>query len=341
MKTRVLLIGSGGRIQNNFIPAILCLRDRMEIVGLHSRTPANRQQVGQRWRIPVIDDLASFDLSKVDMVVVSVTTSAVPDVLKALQTEAIRLAILVDTPIFDNLRNVRRIGLLSKFKRVLIGEDYMNFPQFELIRLAVNKGLIGRVRHVNLYHTGFAHHGTALIRSFLNFSCATGTSRIRMGGGSNIVEFKFGRRARAVITEPYLRTAGHIVVIGTHGTVANIETDVTANQLKLPLHRLTEVRVGSDLRGFQIRSPDFDESLLPPHMTALRSLDLDDKSEFNLLKTCGLIRILESLYDANINTQYDALQGVYDSIMGRGARRVSFTRDPFGIGLMGLLRIIA
>lgn len=341
MKTRVLLIGSGGRIQNNFIPAILCLPDRIKIVGLYSRTPAHRQLVGQRWRIPVVDDLGTFDLSTVDMVVVSVTTAAVPEILRRLQSEAHRLAILVDTPVFDKLGNVPKISLLTKFERVLIGEDYMNFPQFELIRSVVDKGLIGRVTHVNLYHTGFAHHGTALIRSLLNFSCATGTRRIATGGGANIVEFKFGRHARAVITEPYLRTAGHVVVVGTEGTVATIDSDVTADHLKLPVHKLTDVRAGAELRGFRISSPEYDESFLPSHIDALRSMDFDDKTEFNLLKTCGLIRIFESLYEANINTRYGALQGVYDSILGRGARRVSFTRDPFGIGLMGLLRTMA
>jgi len=338
MKSRVLLVGSGRRIKNNFIPALSCLSD-YEIVGVHSRNPANIDAVSRRWNIPAVPDLRSFDFSKVDLIAISTTTSAVPSVLKSLvKPETAHLAVVIDTPVFEGVRHFKYLKLFSNFKKVLVAEDYMNFPQFELIRSVIAEGKIGEVKHVNLFHNGYRHHAIALIRSMLNFRFASFTSKVGVGGGDSIVTFSFGGGVRGVVTEPYQPHAGYIAVTGTKGTIHDFPPDPKKG---ISGYNLRQLRTNDRLDGFEIVSENYTKSYRPAHLPKLYAFDFDDKSEFNLLKTCGLIRVFDCLKEENINTRYGVVHGVYDSLMGRGARRAPFIVDPFGGCIVTALKLLA
>jgi hypothetical protein len=60
-RLRVLLVGAGRRIQNNYLPALSCLTDCFEISGIHARTYEKLAPVAERWGVPAVASLEEFD----------------------------------------------------------------------------------------------------------------------------------------------------------------------------------------------------------------------------------------------------------------------------------------
>lgn len=61
-------------------------------------------------------------------------------------------------------------------------------------------------------------------------------------------------------------------------------------------------------------------------LESLKSLDFDDKSEFNLLRNCALADVLRSLQESNINSEYSYSEGLYDKVAALALPALA--RDP-------------
>jgi len=142
---RVLVVGAGRRVQNNFLPVLRALHDRFTVLGVHARTAARLQPVADRWGVPAVASLDGPELQAADTVALSVPTPQNAVVLRALLPHAARLSVVIDTPIAWTLQELAAAApLLARFRRVMVTEDYMNFPAFALLRQAVTQGLIGQ-----------------------------------------------------------------------------------------------------------------------------------------------------------------------------------------------------
>ncbi|MBL7856252.1 MAG: Gfo/Idh/MocA family oxidoreductase [Cyclobacteriaceae bacterium] len=326
---KVLLIGSGRRIQKNFIPAIACLPELFEVAGIYSRTLAHAKQLAEEKNFPLIENLSVVDFKTIDIVAISITTSAVPGILRILQSVASKLTVIVDTPVFEKSTHFFSLHLFRKFKKVMVAEDYMNFPAFELIRNAVADGAIGKVRCVSLFHNAYLHHGTALIRSFAGFRGVFFSQSIRHCRYGKLTRYYLQGGLRGIVAEPYSPLEGRLIISGASGIITDFNYELTKGNVE----QLQLQPIVSDglLMGYEIKSVNYNRSYYPPYLNKLRSLDISDKSDFNLLKTCGLIRIFESIDKPNSNTAYTLVEGVYDSLISRIARKLQFYGDPFGI----------
>jgi hypothetical protein len=309
-------VGSGQRIKNSFLPALSLLGDHVVPVGIWSRSQAHGEVVADAWGIPAVPDLAAA-VQEADVVAMSVSTVANPDVLRRLAEWAGELELVIDTPVL-RLADLRATRLLRRFKRVVVAEDYMNFPQFELARRASAGGLVGEVTSVELVRSGYKYHGLALIRSFFDFERPRIAYRSN-GDGLTRTTFHFSRGRVGSIVEPYDQTIGRTVIRGVDGVITDDPLLAwTGQDLNLitghgPPERPSRFTLGD----FAIELPQIDR------------LDrIEDLSTFNSLKTIGLSTVLSSLWHSNVNDRYTYREGLYDHLVTEVTRKVPLLADP-------------
>jgi hypothetical protein len=334
-RKRALIVGAGQRVQNNFLPAFRCLSDLFELCGIHSRTTERLGPVADRWSIPPLTSLAGADLSGVDLIAISVPTAENEGVLRQLLPHAEHLRILIDTPIAWTLSERERVEpILRQFAGVTVAEDYMNFPAFSLLRDAVRQGVVGRPRSLSLFNIGYLYHGLALIRSFEGFAPATGSWRQPLGSHATAVGYRFDSGFMATVVGPYRRhePGGGLLLEGANGFITEAAIDVQCALAGKPTYVLEATRSGGELSGYRLSGHGFDLSVDAPYLAAMRAMDIADKSELNLIRGCGLIEVIRSVFHArNINRQYGYRNALYDSIVSQRADKGETPLDPIGI----------
>lgn len=313
---RVLLIGSGRRIQNNFVPALSCLKADFKIVGIHSKTPEHYQAVAQKFQITPIESIDDRILAQTDVVVISVPRYIWPSILLKLEKHAQRLTVIIDTPL-----NIPCINLLKKFKKIIITEDYFNFPQFELLREFCTVETIGNIKAVNLHHNGYRYHGTSLIRSFFDFKQALSiTSKIH--GSSVDLFLRFPNHATASMLEPYTGE-GTIEISGEKASVSNDVKNSNAEYILKPIY--TEAFI----TAFEINGNGKTARKELSYLPELIKQGATDN--FQIQKMHGLITVFQSILKDNIYSKYNFYQALYDTLISEPLRITQATIfDPAG-----------
>ncbi len=331
-KAKVLLIGSGNRIQNNFLPALQCVSDHFEISGIYSKTSSNAQAVAEKWGIRAVEDLESVDFNAIDVVMISISTHAVPSILKQLQPHGKNLHLLLDTPVMDGVHNALNLKLLRVFKNVQVAEDFMNFPQFSLIRSLISKQCAGDVRSVRLEHTGYRYHGIALAKSLLGFPRIKNYTRIRPKTGLHEHHISFNNQTSAIIVQPYQRLDGRVIVEGNKANIIYEPgyqfSDTDADSPHFFVTHGKDKHDGSDI--LQVWHKGNVDIHKLGYFSMLKGLVTDyDKSSFNLYKTEGLIHVMHAFKETNMNSHYTYLDCYRDNL--------SSTQS---VGLISLLKYI-
>jgi len=345
------MVGAGRRARNNFLPVLTYLAGQgaVEIAGVHARTAANLYPFAEHWKIPGYTKISEIDFSKVDVVAISVPPAANGPVLQSLEPHASRLTIVIDTPVAFSRRELALTdGLLKKFKRVIIAEDYMNFPPFELMRKAVKGGLVGKVMGVTLTNIGYMYHGLALVRSFGGFGRAKSTWKKSAGTYGTIIGYDFANGYKGIIIGPYRResTSG-ITVEGTKGILSDFPGDKAFEQgAGRPIYILKYDRAeeGYITRVWLDGAGD-SYSMELPQLGAMYKMDIVDRSDLNLLRGCGLMRVFEAISEKdNINHLYGQANAFYDSFAPRLAAKGVLGVDPLtwiGSDAVSLLRTVS
>lgn len=311
-----IVLGSGRRIRNNFLPALHVLD--VPVAALWSRNPSNAADAAQRWDVPVAEHFGQVPFDRADTVCLSVATAAVPSMLTRLQPHASRLRLVVDTPVFGRLADFRKTQLLRSFADVRVAEDYMNYPHFELMRRVAREGVIGKIESVTMDRNGYRYHGLATIRSFFGFPAVRAMRSRRSGEDAVSISFKL-QRGRGKLHEPYEGQKGSITVAGSIGVL----TDSTEEVRGTNVQRVEPIG-GDVLTGFTLAG----RTIEPPALPRLQRLGVDDDRVFNHLKTCGLIEILRSFDESNINAAYSYREALNDHALTALARKLPVYVDP-------------
>jgi hypothetical protein len=322
---RIGLIGTGRRGQGNFLPALSCLRDRFAVAWVHSRTAERLRKVASAWNVEPLVQLDDITLAGVEAVAVSVPTDQNIPVLKVLEPHAERLTVIIDTPVTQSVRDALACArLLAKFKSVIVAEDDMNFPEFELARRAVASGLIGRVSHVILNGLGYRHHGMALLRSFADFAPVRSTRRRGLGGEATAIDYHFRGGLTGCVVGPYRRDSGDFRIEGESGIIVGTAGGQVADTPDGFTHVMQFNRVDGLLTSVSLASHE----IALPEIAALLGLPFADKSEINLRRSFGLMQVLRSLHEDNLNRRYGFRNALYDSLMSRAADKIPLLFDP-------------
>jgi len=323
---RVLLVGAGRRIRNNFLPALNCLTREFGVAGIVSPTATRRSPLAAQWNVPEYASIDQVDLSQIDVVAISVPTGQNAKVLKQFGPAAARLKLIIDTPIAWSFAELSACSAaLAGFNHVGVAEDFMNNPPFTLMRRAVEAGLIGTPKSLVLNNTGFLYHGLALIRSFAGFKPVNSSRRLVMSHAGVTVQYKVGG-LRATVIGPYRRSISGTALGGTRGTITQYEYDLSAG--RKDIYHLRALKEGETITGYEIEGSGI--ALALPELAAMKAMDFPDKSDQNLLRGWGLIQVFKSLNDpVNFNCQYSPRQAFYDAFFSRLATKGLLPFDPF------------
>ncbi|OBA89883.1 hypothetical protein A5662_23610 [Mycobacteriaceae bacterium 1482268.1] len=323
-------MGSGYRAKNAFLPALHCLDPAVEVVGIHSRNVDHAREAGRQFGAPAIEDLRSLRPGDVDMVLVSVTPTSNLAVLRATAHIAPGAALVIDTPAVSGLADLRHLGLYRRWRTVRVAEDFMNMPQFRLVEKVIDSNALGDVVHLRLTNMGWAYHALALSRSWLRFPLVRSARSHRRGRGEVDITYRFPNGVTAEVIEPYTRGEGFFEVVGRRASLAGHmmgfglgnsagSLDQTAVGARGRLERLEDE---NGLSGFQIVGLDGgDITTGIPFLPRLRAMNLEDDSEFNLIRIDGLCQVISSLWSPDpVNSKYRLQEAMTDVVVSFLAR---------------------
>jgi hypothetical protein len=343
---RVLIVGAGFRAANNFLPAFALLPDLFKVVGIVARSTKRSEPLSKLWNVPVFRSLAEIDANRVDIVAVTIPTDQNRIVLENILKWNPSILLAMDTPVARNYREFRDLEpLLRRFPAVVVAEDFMNFPQFELSRRAAREGLLGRIQSVTLYNTGYAYHGLALLRSFADLAPVVGCRRTLLGSYSSVLGYRFGSGMRGYIVGPYRQSiTGGIVVEGSKAIVTQAPEDVQFAQAgKRETFVLAPVTTDGILSAFIIEGTPY--RVDTPEIASMLNMPFSDQTLLNVLKNIGLTKIFSALLSADyLNRKYGFENALYDSFASRLANRGLLPFDPFfrvDGGFMAIPRLLA
>lgn len=314
---KVLLIGAGPRVKANFTTALKHLAWPTEMLGVWSRTSAHSQSIAQAQRWPHIEQLSEHVLAQADVIIMSINSSAAPQVVKEIvsSVDCERKTLVIDTPVYGGIRHLLKAGLLSAFKNVVIAEDYIQLPQFQLLRQATTHSQLGKIKDIQIEGLGYLYHGLALARSCLGFDDVKSSSLT-----DNHCIYRLSKGQQVSISRRYSNRSGRVTITGSEDCMvylpSNSELDFNINRLANK-NLITEYWQGNRLAGILVKWGDKEV------IEAIDNLDTMEleSNPFNYFKTLGLITVLNSVFEQNSHSSYDYHEALLDNYISHIANR--------------------
>lgn len=297
--SKVLIVGSGKRIQQAFLPALELCADRFETIGIHSPHILDKKDLCQRWELTPYPALERAPFDETDLVVVSVPKRLKPAVLRQLPRGDYDL--LMDTPAIGKPADGGRSAIPEWFRKVTVAEDFIRYPQFGLLLDAVNSGVIGRVQRVEMSRIGYSYHGLALLRMFFDRARVERLRRApRLPGERLRLALELEGGGLGLFSYPYSRSEGFVEITGTGGTFL-YRPDFSGD---------VERSVAPDgTTVFRLdRGAHHGEATMVP---AAPHWKIDDP--FLEYKIVGVERIFRELAEGSSESFYPYEEGVYDN----------------------------
>lgn len=161
---RVLIIGSGQRVQTAILPAIRCSQPSLSLVGIYSRVKKNIKDPISEKKFETITDLNEINFTTLDLIIVAITIENVPEVLALLSQRDVKHIILfLDTPVL-RYNHLWATKYFANFRKVFVSEDFIALANLILIKNLINKGAIGTPRRAYFFHSGYRHHALAALK---------------------------------------------------------------------------------------------------------------------------------------------------------------------------------
>lgn len=300
-KKKVLIIGSGRRVQNTILPAIYCLQDEFELLAIYSRSIKDISLFGGQVQIRTTNALSKIDFQSLDLIMVAVTIEQVPDVLKKLaayDTRQIRL--LIDTPVL-RWRDIRLARYFKRFRSVGVSEDSITLPPFVLASKLLEQGRIGKMKEISLIHSGYRYHALATLKMLTGVNYISKIKNSYSHDKISEREIIFRNGISASIVEPRDYSIGKFHIIGETGSIADYEYNAN-NLYRIEYQKENGIYRGLLLNGVAQHPDELDQKYL-----RWISPGPVEKSLMNFMKIRGLMDLMLG------RTQYPAIEGIYDS----------------------------
>jgi predicted dehydrogenase len=325
----VLIIGSGYRVRNSFLPALRLLDSDVEVVGVHSRNIAHAREAGEPFGVDAVENLRSLRPGDVDAVMVSVTPTSNLAVLRATAHLAPGAALVMDTPAAVRWGDLRQLALYRRWRTVRVAEDFMNLPQFRLVGKVIESGAVGDVVRIRLENMGYRYHALALLRSWLGFPLVRSAQcRWSRGGAVNIV-YRFPGGVTGEVIEPFTGADGPFEVVGTQASISGHSMGHAIAGADGATARLERLEDNGTLSGFQVVGFRDEMTTSVPSLAPLRAMELEDDSEFNLLRVDALSHIISSLWSPDpLNSAYRLQDAMADGLVSVTSRALPWWPTP-------------
>jgi predicted dehydrogenase len=158
-----LIVGGGWRAEF-FLRAARAMPEVVTCVGVTSRQPARRDELGRRYGVETITSVAEALEYPSDFIVLASSRESMPVLLEELASR--RVPVLLETPPGLDVAGLRRSWRVSQTSPVQVAEQY-RFQPHHAARLAVlNEGVIGE-RHQAWVSVAHGYHAVSLLGEYL------------------------------------------------------------------------------------------------------------------------------------------------------------------------------
>ena len=337
-KQRVLVVGAGRRATETIFPALLGLRDQVQLAGVVARSPRKLSLYNGELVVDADDRLDAFDPASLDTIMVAVPRAMVPSVLGTLANMDVgHVSLMLDTPVMDP-RHLGATRHFARFKKVVATEDAIGFPSIAHARQLVAAGEIGRLRHVRLFHSGFRNHGLAAIRFVGRLGLPSSLRVERWHSKWFEIRMRFPKGVTGAIVHPESNDAGRLMVVGDRGAIVDYPTN-RKDAIEIGYRVEGGSFVGLTVAGEPVPASELDLAFgenVPVGALAERSLH-------NQFKIRGLMELIARLGDDHSDFQYDPYDAISDHQIVRVAERFGALRSvplpggrsAFGAGIRG------
>ena len=317
-RTRIVLVGAGRRARQTILPAIHACSDRVELVGVCTRSERELELLGGRFRTTTTS-LEDIDLASVQTVVVAVGLSNVPHVVDLLARRgAPGLTLMLDTPGLAP-SDLRAAKLFPSFANVLASEDNYALPLFVLARRLLDEGAIGGLRHAHLAHSGYRHHAIAALKQLTGAAHPTRVAVHRWSSFSAELRIRFPGGVRATIVEPRRYGSGRTMIVGDGGFIVDYAID-HPKAIQVGYRTEGPRYLGLSVDGEPVEETELDRAFV----SRLSDVPLEDPSLMNQMKIRGFMELLGGLGDPGSRFRYPALDAIADDLTVRFAERMPF-----------------
>ena len=333
-RRRVLVIGAGKRVEETVLPALMCLQGSIEIAGVVARSSRKISFYEGEFTAQTETSPEAFDLATIDTIVVAVTRSQVPAVIRSLaRFDTHHVSLMLDTPVLDP-GGFGAMKMFPRFRRVVCSEDAIALPPIAAARALIDEGAIGDVRGIWLFHSGWRNHALASIRSMIGMRRPSRITVRRWNEKWSETRFRFAGGVRATVVQPHIHGHGKMLVVGDRGAIADYDTE-RGESRRIGYVVEDGVYRGSTIDGKLVAS-ERDELLF----ANLPRAGLPRPTIDNMFKIRGFMELVASLGEDRPALTYDPFEAIYDHQSLRVAERVGTFVDPatgsrslFGLGL--------
>ena len=340
-KPNILVIGSGRRVRETILPALYCLRKDFDLHAVYSRnvTPFS---LYDKWPVTTCNSLNDIDLDNVDIIFVAVTIAAVPSVLQQLtERKTNHITLFLDTPVFGSPKDWRYSSLFKFFSNVYATEDCYFLPSFRLFRNIVENGVIGRIRHVYMMHSGFKYHALASLKYLIGTKCVSRIRRRQWNTECAEIRITCPGKIGVTLLEPRDYSVGRIMITGDRGCIVDypLESEIKQNNVVQIQYESKDGKYsGISVNGIPVEGEDLDE-LFFENMAD----DMRQHSVTNCMKIQGLLRMLYKIKDGDNTLLYEAWDSIYDNFAIAVSKKTNlfFDLQMFGTSksvITGLIR---
>lgn len=310
----VLIVGAGRRIQNTILPALCCMDNRFNILGVYSRTNTNFEQIKKYGDIKTSTSLDNFDFDKIDWIIIAITTKNIPEIIsKLVELKLFEKTLFLDTPVMP-LKNLDYIKKLKKFRHVFITEESPFLPNYQIARHIIEEGKIGKLRKIWLFHGGFKYHAFATLKLLVGRKYVLKAKLIKYAKNCAEINLEFSNGVKASIIEPRDYENCRFMIAGSDGLITdyNLNTDTS----DCNIYRIGYVTNKGILTGFTVNgiTQSYNE-IDKIFMTRLDKKKVPDISLMNQLKIIGLKGYFDSVCRDNYISIYNYYDGIYDHIL--------------------------
>ena len=328
MKKRVLVIGSGKRVREAGLPALVQLESDFELTHIAART-AKQIQVGDRsFEVIPLDGLNAEWIETTDLIYLAVTKDAVPSVLTKLSAfDLSQVDMLIDTPVV-RFKHYRQVAKLNAYRNAWVAEDCTTLPWFEVVEEAIAAGLIGDLQSVWFHRSAYAYHGVATAKALLGSLRVKSGRRTSLANGQRQRVMRFDNGRLATVIEPRDYSLGYVRLEGSRGSISDGENVAD--------HRLLPIVEGERWVGFRIGEYErrLDEA-------EIAMLGQDDPAQLvtarqDDLKRVGFLRLLRAIRDGKGG--YPVEEAIDDMVVDYHLEKVGrfldnpFTSPRYGLG---------
>lgn len=321
MTRRVLLVGAGKRAQETAIPALMALGSGVELAGVWARSSRKLKLYGGEFTAQTETGPEAFPIAEVDTIIVAVTRSQVPAVLRSLrQYDTSHAALMLDTPVLDP-GDWGATAAFRRFRRVVCSEDAIALPPVAAARTLIEDGAVGAVRSIHFFHSGWRNHALASIRSMLGGRKPTRITVRRSNAKWSETRYRFPGGVRAMVVQPHLHGHGRMLIVGDRGAIADYETGRSdATQIGYVVE--DGVFRGVTVGGERVEH-EHDRLMFENLPRGLEERTLD-----NMFKIRGFMELVAGVADDASPYAYDPFDAIYDHQCLRLAERLPAFVDP-------------